>query len=762
MEVNKNDITPFEKELEKEMINGIIEYLKYGKEPKNNVNSYMNAYTLAKEVADSGNDKLEALYEYHNRIISSFIDFSFQNISKESNANLIDSLIKITKDINHLIYWMNRIFTYLDRIIKKKRNTNLSKKSMEIYKNNFFIPIQNQIYKEVNKLIKDDRNGNKESRPKIRAVLNIIDNLDLISPIIIKEKDNIVWMAEKGSESENLREFGDKWYNETFSKETIKFAKDKAENDIHGKSAPEYIKSQLQYLEEENDRKNDYINKNYHSDIDKINYKILIGEKAESLAEMDTGISYMFDNKKNEELKIAYDLISLYPDSLKVITTAFQPYIRKRGEEIRENKEISKDPKQFIPQLISLKKEMDNLVEDCFKNDPSFQDAKNKGFATFMNKELYAKQLSNYSDYCMRIGFKGKSEEEVENILNEIIGLLKCINNKLVFQIEACKKLSNRLIKGSSVSINHEKKLILKLRQELGVNYVSKMTQMLNDLDENKEESDRYKSLDHRGMPNGFKFSVQIVSESAWEINKSAMGKIEIPKFLSVCVDDFVKFYIKNHSSRKLVWCFGLSKIDIQYLCFRNKNISTSTLPQFLTLLQLEKYNSLTLAKIGEILGCHINTILNDISGLVYNPSFNPQGKKEKGLILGNFNDITKEFKETDEISFNKDFTFARQKFQTLPLPLKKSAEEEKETELEEAKIIQNYQNNILQSTLTRIMKSRIGQKTTHLWLISEASKQIEFFKAQPQQIKENIERLIEKCIMKRNEKDRNCYDYIA
>ena len=34
MEVNKKDITPFEKELEKEIINGIIEYLKYGKEPK--------------------------------------------------------------------------------------------------------------------------------------------------------------------------------------------------------------------------------------------------------------------------------------------------------------------------------------------------------------------------------------------------------------------------------------------------------------------------------------------------------------------------------------------------------------------------------------------------------------------------------------------------------------------------------------------------------------------------------------------------------
>ena len=47
-------------------------------------------------------------------------------------------------------------------------------------------------------------------------------------------------------------------------------------------------------------------------------------------------------------------------------------------------------------------------------------------------------------------------------------------------------------------------------------------------------------------------------------------------------------------------------------------------------------------------------------------------------------------------------------------------------------------------------MKSRIGQTTTHVWLINEASKQIDLFRAQPQQIKENIEKLIEKNIIKR------------
>ena len=756
------DIKTAKKELEKEMIKGILEYLKNGTFPKNSPNSYMNAYTIVQNMADLGDSECESLFKYHNDIILRFIDDSKRSVTKESNVNLIDSVIKHTHNINFLIYWMNRIFTYLDRFYTKAKNKqSLSKNALDLYRDNFFVLLQNDIHREVNKLIKDDRNCNIESRPKIKEILKIINDLDLFSPRIVKENNKISWVPEKGTETKNEKEFGDKWY-ETFSKETSKFAKDKASADIHSMSAPEYVLSQLKYLEEEEVRKNEYINPNYHSDIDKINRRFLVGENAAELGKMDTGIPYMFTNKRNEELKKAYELISLHPESLRVITEAFQPYIRKRGEEISQNKEISKDPKKFIPQLIDLKKEMDSLVEDCFANNPQFQDTKNKAFSTFMNKDFYAKQLSNYTDFCMKSGFKGKSDDEIEKSLNEIIGLFKCLNTKLVFQIEANKKMSDRLIKGSSVSTNHEKKLISKLKQESGVNYVSKMTQMMSDLDKNKKEIDEYKALSHRGVPNGIKFNVQVVSQSAWEINKKSMEKIEIPKFLSVCVEDFEKFYFKKHTGQKLMWCFGLSKIDIQYLCFRNKNISTSTLPQFLTLLQLEKYQSLTLAKIAEILGCHINTILTDISGLVFNPSFNPQGQKEKGLILGNFDDKKKEFKETDEISFNKNFTFARQKFQTLPLIVKKSAAEEKETELEEAQITKRYQDNILQATLTRIMKSRIGQKTTHVWLINEASKQIDLFRAQPQQIKENIEKLIEKNIMKREEKDRTSYEYIA
>jgi hypothetical protein len=524
-------------------------------------------------------------------------------------------------------------------------------------------------------------------------------------------------------------------------------------------SAPEYIVSQLKYLDEEYERQREFINEKFHNKINDINYQNLIGDHMKEIATMDTGIKKMLETKNDVQLTNLYKLFKLYPASLVEITEEFQPYIKSRGNTLYENKELSKDPKKFIPELISLKKEMDKLVLECFENNNTFQDVKNKAFSLFMKKDVYAKQLSNYADFCMRNGFKGKSQEEIDHTLNDIIDLFKCLNSKLVFQNESNKKMSERLIKKLSLSTLSERLFITKLKQEAGVTYVSKMQEMMNDLEKNKNETESYKSMPHKGAPNGIKLDITVISQSAWEVSKKNMEKIEMPKFLKTCLDDFDAFYIKKHQGQKLLWCLGLSKVEITYLYLRNKNISVSTLPQLLSLLLLEKHGKLSLVSIAQHCGCQTSTIITDIQGLVYNPTFNPQGQPDKGLIVGTF---SKEFKETDEISINKNFTCSRMKIQTIPLPQKKSATEQKQAELEEAQIIKRYQDNILQATLTRIMKSRIGQETSHVWLVNEASKQIDLFKAQPQQIKENIEKLIEKNVIKRNDKNRTCYDYIA
>ena len=753
------DIKKGKKMIQKEIIDNILNYLTKGIFPNNKPESFMNAYTIVSGLCDMGDKQAKELLEYHKQTIQNYI-FDCKKILKNQSANtLIDEFLVYTEKINTLIQWMCKIFSYIDMHYNKKEKQTLPKISMDLYKSAFFEDFKNDIFIEVNKLIKDDRNGNTESRPKIKRVLRILKDLDLEKPKIMKENNKISWVGDNNTGEKSKPDVQDLWFNDYFSKDTWSFAEAKANNDIRSMSAPEYVESQLKYLDEEQERKSEYINPIYHQRIDALNHLYLIGKVQKELSEMDTGVKNMLETKKETQLTNLYNLFVLYPESLQQISVIFDPYIRNRGKILYDNKELAKDPKKFIPELISLKKEMDILVEKCFSNDPLFQDVKNKSFSLFMKKD---KQLSNYIDHCMRIGFKGKSPEEIENTLNDIISLFKCLSSKLVFQTESNKKMSERLIKKVSLSNLAEQSFISKLKQEQGVTYVNKMQEMMSDLEKNKKETESYKSLSHKGMPNNIRLDITVVSQSAWEISNKNMEKIELPKFLETCLNDFERFYINKHQGQKLIWCLGLSKVEIQYLYLHSKNISISTLPQLLSLLILEQNGQQTLGEIAGRLGCSVDTVITDIHGLVYNPNFNPQGDPNKGIIVGTFNAQTKEFKESDTIEINKNFVISKIKFNTLPLPQKKTQEQVKLQEVEEAKIIRKYQENIIQATVTRIMKSRIGQPTSHVWLVGESSKQIDLFKAQPQQIKENIEKLIEKNVIKRSDADRTCYEYIA
>ena len=761
-ENKKLDYKEGRKTVEKGMIKYIIDYLQTGESTNNNPSSFMQSYDIIQALCDQGDKECEQLLGFYNEVIEKYIKDCYKLLVSEHNANLIDKFLYFTDHINILIFSLFRVFVYLDRFYtKQKVKKSLAQHSMESYKSNFFEEIKEDIFREVNKLIKEERNGNKESREKIKGIMKILKDTDLFKPKIIKENNRILWVSENPAE-EKETPIQDLWYEKYFENETLKFAQGKAGADIHSMSAPEYVLSQLKYLDEEEERKIEYFNRKYHSKIDSLNYEYLIGKVMKELSDMDTGVKNMLETKKKDQLRNIYQLFRLYPLSLNEITNRFDPYIRNRGKLLYENKELSKDPKKFVPELIQLKKEMDALVLECFENNNRFQDVKDKAFSLFMTKDIYAKQLANYVDYCMRNGFKGKSPEEIENTLNDILGLFKCLNAKLVFQTESNKKMSERLIKKVSLSNLSEQSFITKLKQEAGVTYVSKMQEMMSDLEKNKKETDLYKLQGHKGAPNGIKFEVTVISQSAWEISKKSMEKIIISPFLEYCLKNFEQFYLSKHQGQKLMWCLGLSKLEIQYIYLKNRNVSMSTLPQLLSLLILEKDKELTLETISQKLGCQISTIISDIQGLVYNPSFNPQGQADKGVILGTFDGAKKEFKESDKIFINQNFVCSKIRFNTLPLPQKKSASEIKAQEVEEAQINKRYQDNILQATITRIMKSRIGQETTHVWLVGETSRQIDLFKAQPQQIKENIEKLIEKNVIKRNDRNRTCYDYIA
>ena len=756
------------KEMENIMINSLLLYVKDGTIPKVKNSTHMTCYNTIYNFTDSGYG--DELLNFHNSKIEEAANGCYERIKNLSGFDFIDSFIDCNNKLNSLIFSMSRIFLYTSNNhlkgtddknnVRKYQEDDVSEFSMKIYKENFFNKLKNKIFSSLNEiLIRDERNGNNEFRIKLISIMKTLQCMDYNKPRILKISETSKnWQEEEKDTAKIKLTYQDEWFK-YFESETIKYIRNKAERDIKNNSAPEYVKCELKYLDEEDERLDSYVYGGYHARIKEINYEYLIKNNAQQIVDMDTGINNMFKTKKKDELNEVYQLFSFYPECLKLIQSSFRAYIRERLLALYNDKEFSKDPKKFVPALIDLKKEMDEIVVLCFANDNDFQDQENKEFSVLMSKDHYPKQLANYADFCMRNGFKGKSEEEIEGTLNDIISIFKNINSKLVFQSETEKKMSDRLIKGLSINMNAEKMLISKLKQENGVTYVSKMNEMISDLEKNKAEYEGYKLSKSHGAPGGIKFNIQVISQSAWDINKSNMEKIEVPLFLQNCIDDFQSFYLGRHQQTKLIWCLSLSRIEIQYLYLQNKNISTSTLPQFLALYYLEQKGNLKLETIATLLGCNVKKVIYDIRGLIFNPSFNPKGTTDKGVILSNIDEKTKEFKPSTEISINRKFSVNRQKFNTLPLPQKKTADEIKASEMEEAQIIKKYQDNILQATVTRIMKSRIGQETSHVWLVGEASKQVDLFKAQPQQIKENIEKLIEKNIIKRKGAS---YEYIA
>ena len=752
---------------DKKLYDILFKFLKVGEFPVITPTTNITIYDFAQ---NWGNREAESreLYNYFKKIVKDYaIEFKKQ-ISDKTNDEIIDAFIERANRMDIIINFMKKTFSFLDfYFVKFQKCPNLITSALTIYRQELFMPYQKELTIEVNKLLNEDRYGKYDNRNKIKKILSIMKAMDLTNPELKNEKGAYVWfnLEKKEQTNENAEEqknpVQDYWYD-LFKQDTEKFISKKAKSDFQNRSTPEYINIELDYVEEEHKRQEELINYEYHKKINDVIYEEIIGKYMADLVDMDTGVNNMLENNKYSELHDLYKLFRLYPASFDLVNKKLQPYIKDRGNTIYNDEQKKRDPKKFIPELINLKIEMDKLVLDCFENDAYFQDAKNKAFSLFMKKEFYAKQLANYVDFCMRAGFKGKSEGEVETTLVNIINLFKCLESKLVFQNEANKKMSERLIKGQSLSSINEMNFITKLKQESGITYVSKMQEMITDLEKSKVVIENYKSCAHKGSPNGIKFEVTVISQSAWDINKKDMEKFVMPNYLNSCLDDFEKFYLSKHQSQKLIWCLGLSKIEISYLYLKNKNISTSTFPQLLALLALEKHGKLNLKMIAQICGCSIPRIIHDIQGLVLNPSFNPHCDQNKGIVLGTFDVKKKEFKETDEISINNGFISSKIKISTIPLPQKKSDSELKKQEEEEAAIIKRYQDNIIQATVTRIMKSRIGQKNTHVWLIGECSKQIDLFRAQPQQIKENIEKLIEKNVIKRDEEDRTCYDYIA
>lgn len=535
---------------------------------------YVKAYTLCNKILGQTNaDYVKKFFQYVCAEIRAYLKKAYSLLKVMKNDNLVDQLNLEIEKYKIFVAWLCKILISME----KHRNVSLkdetiAKEATKEFKLIIIEPLKSNIFDAINTQINDDRNKRLIDRKKLRTIIYFFESLDIEDPEFSKEfeikgrkldikihSDTIVNVSDKFSLSKKVlvRE----WISSEYESLKI-YAHEKSSREISIKSAPEYISSASEYCEGEDARKIAYIPNEAHVEIDKINYDFFIKQRLEALSKMATGIAFMFENDKQNELASAFNLYNRLGDTaIKILSTDMAVYIKDRGNAIFNDKEVAKDPTKFIPALIKLKLHMDNLVDTCFKSHLKLSDAKAKAFTSFMGKEHYSKQLANFCDFLMKVGLRGKNENQTEEELNNVINLFKCMSNKIVFQVEFAKKLSERLIQNKTVSLVAEKNLVSKIRADQGVAFTNKMTNMFEDLEKSVTTVDNFRKGKHRGVINGINMNCQILQQGAWEIEQSKFLKLDLSNSLKKCIKEWEEFYKKNFQTHKLLWVFGIVSI---------------------------------------------------------------------------------------------------------------------------------------------------------------------------------------------------------
>ncbi|CAN0573976.1 unnamed protein product, partial [Ectocarpus sp. 12 AP-2014] len=106
-----------------------------------------------------------------------------------------------------------------------------------------------------------------------------------------------------------------------------------------------------------------------------------------------------------------------------------------------------------------------------------------QAFEDFINTDSRcASYLATYIDDLLKSGLRGMAEDQAEAMLEKVIVIFRYLQDKDVFENFYKTHLSKRLLGGRSVSDEMEKNMIVKLKNECGYQFTSKLEGMFTDM----------------------------------------------------------------------------------------------------------------------------------------------------------------------------------------------------------------------------------------------------------------------------------------
>lgn len=729
-------------DVRKYQITNLLNYLNTGRFTQSNA-SFIKAYGKVMDLA--GDDyNCEHLYEYYKGVIVAYTDTVVRpDLLNKSGVELIHSLSK--RWVNHkiLIFWLGKMFNYLDRYYTKQNKLEpLFLAGVTTFKHSLFDNIKHLVKSAILDQISLERNGSPTDHGVLKECLAAFVQMGSkefsIANVKDDQGDKLVWTG-----STDLALYREE-FESIFLAETYSFYEEKSAGWINSLQCLEYLKEAKRAFYEEEKRLDNYLDRSTESELVKILITLLVTNHAKVLCDMPaSGCLEMFRSLKYNELYLLFSLFKKDESTFIHIKDQFTHYIEAKGISIVSDTKLQEDAIEFTKKLLEFKEEADIIVEKCFESYTYFQRCRDTSFQSFLNKNPFSAQfIASYVDFEMKKGLKGLSDSEIDKRLNAIVKLFICLHDRDVFIRFYSRYLSKRLLEETSVNNDAENSMISKLKIECGHNLISKISNMYQDQSLSEALQREFKSLSHKGSPDGISLNVQVLRSGCWPEQNSEV--CILPPELLTCFGKYQQFYLNKHSGRNLCILNGFGSLELgTTFCTRTYSCIINSL-QASVILLFNKSDAYEFHQLQEITKISENTLKS-----ILLPFFNP---KSKLLIKQSPGKAIK----TDElIELNLKFSNASLKVNFVPKKVKKLETNTNEDD----KAIENERKYILDSVIVRIAK---GRKTIkHNDLISEVIRQVTHFKPQPQMIKGQIESLMQREFLKRDEADKSLYIYL-
>ncbi|KAG7451148.1 Cullin-domain-containing protein [Guyanagaster necrorhizus] len=547
--------------------------------------------------------------------------------------------------------------------------------------------------------------------------------------------------------------------------------------------APEYLRRVENALQAEESRAHHYLSSQTALPLRQILQDCLLTAHLGNVISMEnSGLDVMIDTDKIEDVARLFRLYSMVPTGMTCLKRALKDSISRRGRDINQSslsvdwdeqddaqgdnsngkgKGKSKPAAsgvqtlglalKWVQDVLDLKDKFDIVWKSAFGSDRDLESALNEAFGSFVNVNSRCSEfISLFIDDHLRRGLKGKTDTEVDLVLDKTITVFRFLGEKDVFERYYKGHLAKRLLLKRSVSDDAERGMLAKLKVECGYQFTQKLEGMFNDMKVSIDTMNEFRNyLQKPGISKPcIELSVTVMTATFWPMTHSN-SPCTIPQQMNKTCKQFEQFYLSRHSGRRLTWQYSLGNADVRVKFKQRKhdlNVSTFALVILLLFEDVKDDDFLSYKEIQELTAIDHTDLKRHLQSLAC-AKFKILKKHPPG----------RDVDTSDSFCFNSDFTSQLQKIKISTVSSKvETSSERRETRDR----IDEERRHQTEACIVRVMKLR--KHMTHNELVNEVTPLLAGrFQPNPLDIKKRIEGLIEREYLERCE-DRKSYNYLA